>query len=48
MHPDSNPEGYVALCIAENNLMRDLVVPQLARDLLPPSRVLGYDAMVGA
>ncbi len=47
-HPDSNPEGYVALCIAENKLMGDLVVPQLAPDSLPPSRVLDYDAMVGA
>ncbi len=47
-HPDSNPDGYVALCIAENNLMGDLVVPRLARDPLPPSRVLGYDAMIGA
>ena len=47
-HPETNPEGYVALCIAENKLMGDLLVPRLAVDEWPPARVLGYDSMVGA
>ncbi len=47
-HPEANPDGYVALCIAENKLMGDLVLPWLRPDSPPPARVLGYDAMVGA
>lgn len=47
-HPDTSPEGYVALCIAENKLMGDFLVPRLAADSLPPPSVLGYDSMVGA
>ena len=47
-HPDTNPEGYVALCVAENKLMEDLVLPRFAAESRPPPRVLGYDSMVGA
>jgi aspartate/methionine/tyrosine aminotransferase len=47
-HPNDNPEGYVALCIAENKLMADLVLPQLTRTTTPPESVLSYDAMVGS
>ncbi|MCA8968300.1 MAG: aminotransferase class I/II-fold pyridoxal phosphate-dependent enzyme [Planctomycetes bacterium] len=43
-----NAAGYIALCIAENHLMDDLLVPWLHRDAQPPARVLAYDAMVGA
>ncbi|MCB9919753.1 MAG: aminotransferase class I/II-fold pyridoxal phosphate-dependent enzyme, partial [Planctomycetes bacterium] len=43
-----NEDGYIALCIAENHLMDDLLVPWLHRDTQPPARVLAYDAMVGA
>lgn len=39
---------YVPLCIAENGLMADLVLPRLSPDAAPPARLLGYDAMVGA
>ncbi|MDH3522533.1 MAG: aminotransferase class I/II-fold pyridoxal phosphate-dependent enzyme [Acidobacteriota bacterium] len=44
----SGAADYVALCIAENNLLTDLVLPRLAAEGDPPARVLGYDAMVGA
>lgn len=47
-HPDDRPEGYVALCIAENKLVSDLLLPRLASAVEPPPSVLGYDAMVGA
>ncbi len=40
-------EGYVPLCIAENKLMGDLLLPAMARLGTPPEHVLGYDAMVG-
>lgn len=45
--PASRPDGYIALCIAENRTMWDVLVPRLAsyRDI--PPRVLGYDAMIG-
>lgn len=44
----SESDGYVALCIAENKLMHDLLLPWLARAGEPPASVLGYDAMIGA
>ena len=47
-HADGNPDGYIALCIAENRLTGDLLLPQLNPGATPPARVLGYDAMVGA
>lgn len=46
--PKQDTGGYVALCIAENNLMSDLVLPRLTGCASPPMRALGYDAMVGA
>lgn len=42
------PDGYVALCIAENKRQAEALVRLLARygdDV--PARVLGYDAMIG-
>jgi len=46
--PELRPDGYVALCVAENRLMWDVLVPRLSvyRDV--PPRVLGYDAMIGS
>ena len=41
-------EDYVPLCIAENGLVADLVLPHLRRAAEVPERVLGYDAMVGS
>jgi aspartate/methionine/tyrosine aminotransferase len=45
--PVTCPDGYIALCIAENRTMWDVLVPRLAtyRNISP--RVLGYDAMIG-
>lgn len=44
----TNPDGYVALCIAENRTMWDVLVPQLETYRDVPPRVLGYDAMIGS
>ncbi|MEM1452189.1 MAG: aminotransferase class I/II-fold pyridoxal phosphate-dependent enzyme, partial [Planctomycetota bacterium] len=41
-------KDYVPLCIAENGLVADLVLPHLRRAAEVPERVLGYDAMVGS
>ena len=46
--PELRPEGYIALCIAENRTMWEVLRPQLARYRDVPARVLGYDAMIGA
>ncbi|PRQ03912.1 aminotransferase class I/II-fold pyridoxal phosphate-dependent enzyme [Enhygromyxa salina] len=45
--PSTNPNGYIALCIAENRMMWDTLVPQLRNYRDIPPRVLGYDAMIG-
>jgi aspartate/methionine/tyrosine aminotransferase len=48
-HPETNPDGYVALCIAENRSMWDVLMPRLAHHAADvPARVLGYDAMIGS
>lgn len=44
----ANPDGYVALCTAENKLVSDLVLARLGAVDDVPARALGYDAMVGA
>jgi aspartate/methionine/tyrosine aminotransferase len=44
---ETNPDGYIALCVAENRSMWDVLVPQLAKYRDIPARVLGYDAMIG-
>jgi aspartate/methionine/tyrosine aminotransferase len=46
-HPSQRPDGYIALCIAENRGMWDVLVPRLAHYRDVPARVLGYDAMIG-
>lgn len=47
-HADTNPDGYIALCVAENKLVWDLLEPRMAecRDLEHYS--IGYNAMIGA
>jgi 1-aminocyclopropane-1-carboxylate synthase len=47
-HPETNPDGYIGLCTAENTLMWDLLQPKLLEgraDL--PAAALTYDDMVG-
>ncbi len=46
--PDSNPDGYISMCIAENKLVWDLLGPKLAAGREVPARVVAYDAMTGA
>jgi aspartate/methionine/tyrosine aminotransferase len=46
--PRERPDGYVALCIAENRLMWDVLSARLGDVGVVPERVLGYDAMIGA
>ena len=41
-------QGYVPLCIAENSLLKHRVLERMDAVPLAPTRVLGYDAMVGA
>ena len=45
--PATRPDGYIALCVAENRSMWDELLAQLVcyRDV--PGRALGYDAMIG-
>jgi aspartate/methionine/tyrosine aminotransferase len=45
--PVDNPDGYIALCTAENKLVSDLVLPRLRRPRHLPESALGYDDMVG-
>ncbi len=46
-HPEHNATGYVGMCVAENKLMHDLLLPRLAALPVPPEHVLGYDSMIG-
>ncbi|NNC93526.1 MAG: aminotransferase class I/II-fold pyridoxal phosphate-dependent enzyme [Acidimicrobiia bacterium] len=46
--PESNLDGYVSMCIAENKLVWDLLAPKMATSRDVPARVTGYDAMIGA
>ena len=45
--PVSAPEGYIALCIAENGQMWDVLAERMARTSPLPPQGLGYDAMIG-
>ncbi|MFO7549574.1 MAG: aminotransferase class I/II-fold pyridoxal phosphate-dependent enzyme [Acidimicrobiia bacterium] len=45
--PTLNPDGYVALCTAENKLVWDLLGPKLLEAGNLPHRALGYDDMTG-
>ena len=44
----SRPDGYVAMCIAENKLVTGLLLDRMAACDDVPARVLGYDAMTGS
>ena len=44
----ARPGGYVPLCIAENALVADLLLPKMAACRDVPARALGYDAMTGS
>ncbi len=45
--PQRAPDGYIALCIAENTRMSEVLAERLARARPVPPAGLGYDAMVG-
>jgi aspartate/methionine/tyrosine aminotransferase len=45
--PARNPDGYIPLCLAENKLVSDLLLPKMAGCRDVPAAVLGYDCMVG-
>ncbi len=42
-----NPGGYIPLCIAENGLMWDTLLPRLSQ-VDVPAHALGYDLMIGS
>jgi len=44
----TNPDGYIALCIAENLLVWDLLQPKMAACRNVPHRALCYDSMIGS
>lgn len=46
--PDTNPDGYVSMCIAENKLAWDLLAPKMAECRAVPARVTEYDTMTGS
>ncbi len=45
---ETNPDGYIGLCVAENKLVADLVADRLNQIPMVPKSVLGYDAMTGS
>ncbi len=45
---DRNPNGYVAMCMAENMLVWDLLEPKMAASRDVPARVIAYDDMTGS
>lgn len=45
---DSNPDGYIPLCIAENRLVWDLLEPKLVGPYDVPHGAICYDSMVGS
>jgi aspartate/methionine/tyrosine aminotransferase len=46
--PATNPDGYIAMCEAENRLVAEMVADRLDRVPRVPATVLGYDTMTGA
>ncbi len=46
--PESNPDGYVSMCIAENKLVFDLLEPRMEACRMIGPDALGYDAMIGS
>lgn len=47
-HPDARPDGYIPLCVAENKLVAELLLPKLGAERDVPARALGYDSMTGS
>lgn len=47
-HPDTNPNGYLGLCVAENRLVWDLLEPKVTAPRTVPATAFGYDAMIGS
>ncbi len=47
-HPQSNPDGYIGLCVAENRLMWDVLEPRVRASRDVPETALAYDAMIGS
>lgn len=45
---DTNPDGYIGLCVAENKLVAEMVAGRLNEIPMVPASVLGYDAMTGS
>jgi hypothetical protein len=46
--PVTNPDGYIALCEAENRLVAEMVADRLDRVPKVPPTALFYDTMTGA
>lgn len=47
-HPSENPDGYIGLCVSENMLVSNLLLPKMAECRRIPPRVLAYDDWVGS
>lgn len=45
---DKSPDGYIALCVAENRSMWEVLIARLSSYGDAPPNVLGYDAMIGS
>jgi aspartate/methionine/tyrosine aminotransferase len=45
---DQAVDGYIPLCVAENKLVDDLLLPRICGTRHVPSQALGYDAMTGS
>lgn len=46
-HPDTNPDGYVGLAVAENKLVWDVLGPRLQEPRRVPPGAVHYDRMIG-
>ena len=46
--PDTNPDGYIGLCEAENRLVAEMVAERLDRVPTVPPSALFYDTMTGS
>ena len=47
-HEESNPDGYVALCLAENKLVWELLRPKMLESRDIPHSAICYDEMIGS
>jgi len=46
-HPTDNPDGYLGLCIAENNIVWDLLEAAVRKSRDVPARAFSYDDLAG-